>query len=370
MTQSITGTCDALLFSLRSLYGRHGYSHYKMNKFEEYDLYAHNKDFLLSDSVITFTDGNGKLLALKPDVTLSIVKNSKDSTDYLQKLYYNENVYRVSDGSRNFREIMQVGLECIGNVDAYCIYEVLKLAAKSLEVINASNVLCVSHLGILLEVMDHIGVPQEKKADVLHCVGEKNLHELSGILQTIGIPAEKADLLKQLVRTQGNVKQILPQIRERFGSVVSGKTLSEFVNVLSALEEENSVRIDFSVVSDIHYYNGFVFKGYVEGIPDSVLSGGQYDMLMRRMGRSSRAVGFAVYLDTIERFIRLPEKYDVDTVILYDPNDALGDIQEQVNILSAGGESVLAVTVLPENIKYKKIVQVQNGSVKNIEINA
>ena len=119
MTQPLRDTGESILFSLRSLYGQHGYSHYKMNKFEEYDLYAHNKDFLISDSVITFTDGNGKLLALKPDVTLSIVKNSRDRSDVLQKLYYNENVYRMSKGSRNFKEIMQVGLECIGKVDDY-----------------------------------------------------------------------------------------------------------------------------------------------------------------------------------------------------------------------------------------------------------
>ena len=47
---------EAITFALRSLYDRYGYSRYKMNKFEEYDLYADNKDFLVSDNVITFND--------------------------------------------------------------------------------------------------------------------------------------------------------------------------------------------------------------------------------------------------------------------------------------------------------------------------
>ena len=55
---------EQVTFSLRTLYNRYGYSPYKMSKFEEYDLYARNKDFLISDSVITFTDLNGKLIAL------------------------------------------------------------------------------------------------------------------------------------------------------------------------------------------------------------------------------------------------------------------------------------------------------------------
>ena len=110
-----------VLASVQALYNRYGYRPYRMNKFEEYDLYARNKDFLISDSVITFTDRNGKLMALKPDVTLSIVKNTAD-TGSVQKLSYQENVYRVSKGSDSFRELLQVGLECLGRIDDYCIW--------------------------------------------------------------------------------------------------------------------------------------------------------------------------------------------------------------------------------------------------------
>ena len=69
---------ERAVFALRSLYSRYGYSYYKMSKFEEYDLYVRNKDFLVSDSVITFTDTNGRLMALKPDVTLSIIRHFRD----------------------------------------------------------------------------------------------------------------------------------------------------------------------------------------------------------------------------------------------------------------------------------------------------
>ena len=87
---------EKAIFKLRTLYRKYGYKQYKMNKFEEYDLYLKNKDFLVSDGIITFNDTNGKLMALKPDVTLSIVKNSRDGE--LNKLYYSENVYRLSHG--------------------------------------------------------------------------------------------------------------------------------------------------------------------------------------------------------------------------------------------------------------------------------
>lgn len=102
---------ERAVLALRSLYRKYGYMPYKMSKFEEYDLYVKNKDFLVSDSVITFNDMDGRLLALKPDVTLSIVKNTDDKPLCKTKLFYNENVYRVSGSTHAYKEIMQTGLE-------------------------------------------------------------------------------------------------------------------------------------------------------------------------------------------------------------------------------------------------------------------
>ena len=94
--QNILKFDEKVVFTLRSLYASYGYRQFKMSKFEEYDLYSKNKDFLVSDGIITFNDTNGKLLALKPDVTLSIIKNARGEKSETEKFYYNENVYRIS----------------------------------------------------------------------------------------------------------------------------------------------------------------------------------------------------------------------------------------------------------------------------------
>ena len=118
---------EKAIFSLRSLYKKYGYMPFKMSKFEEYDLYVRNKDFLVSDRIITFNDTNGKLLALKPDVTLSVIKSGVDAPGCKQKVYYNENIYRVSGSTHQYTEIMQVGLECIGDIDLYDVFEAVHL---------------------------------------------------------------------------------------------------------------------------------------------------------------------------------------------------------------------------------------------------
>lgn len=140
---------EQIVLSLRALYTKNGYRQYRMSKFEEYDLYAGNKDFLVSDRVVTFTDPNGKLMALRPDVTLSIIKNLKEDSASVKKLCYNENVYRVDAGSQAFRESMQSGVECIGELSAKEFSEVVLLAAESLNLLANDFVLNISDLDVL-----------------------------------------------------------------------------------------------------------------------------------------------------------------------------------------------------------------------------
>jgi ATP phosphoribosyltransferase regulatory subunit len=186
-----------------------------MNKFEEYDLYARNKDFLISDSIITFTDRSGKLMALKPDVTLSIVKNTAD-TGSVQKLYYNENVYRVSKGSGVFREMLQVGLECLGRIDDYAIFEVLLLAAKSLLSISQLCVLDISHLALVTQLLDAMAIPRETHANLFSAMSEKNLHDIlarisGGDLAVVDLATEhyrmKKDYREQIVKAVREYKE-------------------------------------------------------------------------------------------------------------------------------------------------------------------
>ena len=136
VNKNIFSNKEKAMFALRSLYASHGFSMYRMSKFEEFELYASNMDFLDSGQIITFTDTDGMLMALKPDVTLSIVKNNRHIGNRIIKLFYNENIYRVSPKTHYFKEIMQVGLEYIGEIDLCVLCEVISLAAKSLHKIS------------------------------------------------------------------------------------------------------------------------------------------------------------------------------------------------------------------------------------------
>ncbi len=295
---------EIILYKLRKLYMDSGYKKYRMSKFEEYDLYVQNKDFLVSSNVITFNDIDGKLMALKPDVTLSIIKNTKDNNYDVQKLFYNENVYRASNDTQSFKEIMQAGVECIGNIDTKCICENIILAAKSLNMIKDEFILDISHLGIIEKITDTLELTKNGKKAILKAFGEKNVAAIDEILSSEGIEIVKGEPLKSLIVTYGSFNTIINTLKEKeFYPLIT-----EEINLLQEISEavnknglSDKVRIDFSVINNMSYYNGIAFNGFIYGIPEGVLSGGQYDKLMSKMGKKSGAIGFAVYLDVLDR---------------------------------------------------------------------
>ncbi len=304
--KSVLTRDELAVFRLRALYSEYGYSQYKMSKFEEYELYMKNKDFLVSDNVITFTDTDGRLLALKPDVTLSIIKNNKDNPDGLIKAQYNENVYRISGSTQSFAELMQVGLECIGCVGEGEIAETLFLAKKSLDLISEDNILALSQLDIAEAIMEHFSVSEGGKKKVLSYLGSKSSSGIRGTMELEGLSEEATHLICSLAEIYGAPYSVLPRLDAFRVSDKANEAINSLIRITDMLKDRgvSNISIDFSLVGDMKYYNGIAFKGFIEGIPESVISGGQYDRLMKKMGRRSKAIGFAVYLDELDRLPR------------------------------------------------------------------
>ncbi len=351
---------ERVVFRLREIYRRHGYACFKMSKFEEYDLYGQNKDFLVSDSVITFNDTDGKLMALKPDVTLSIVKNHKNGSG-VQRVYYNENVYRISGNTHCYKEIMQMGLELLGDGSEYSLFEVASLAAKSLACISEKCLLNISHLGVLSAILALADAGDEKK-ELLSCIGEKNAHGVRTVCGRCGISKEQEQLLVLLTESYGEPEKVISRFKDATKNREILSALEQLRRVAKRVEETSgvTVRVDLSLVNDINYYNGLVFSGFVEGIPASVLSGGQYDKLMAKMGKDGSAVGFAVYLDLLER-MRQSEPYDVDVLLLYCLADDPAAVQDRAEELIAEGKSVSVQMEIPSKLAYREFIRFEGG---------
>lgn len=315
---------ENLVLALRELYQGHGCVRFPMRRFEEYALYLENKSFLTSESVLSFTDGNGKLMALKPDVTLSIVKHAGRGRDGVEKLYYIESVYRQSPTDHEFKEIEQIGVEYLGNVDRYATGEVLWLALESLRLCLREYVLDISHMGVTAGMMNECGLDEETRREAFRLISQKNTHELRKLLLHKGVNEENIRRFEQLLTLSGAPEEILAAAMELTGGEESRRAVEELTQLygdLKALGLQNRIRLDFSITSDLEYYNGIVFRGYVAGVPRAVLSGGRYDRLMAKMGKDADGFGFALYLDELNSLFTLPRRDEVDVLATYAPGD-------------------------------------------------
>ncbi len=351
--------------SLRSLYSRFGYERYKMSKFEEYDLYARNKDFLVSDGIITFTDIGGKLLALKPDVTLSIIKNTRTGAS-VQRLYYDEKVYRISKDSRSFKEISQTGLECIGDISITDVCQVLFLAQKSLETINKEYILEISHAGLINALFEFFSADEETEEKLLTLIRDKNRDGIRALAESKMI----SDVISEAVASLINSYKSIDLLSEALAPFSNNEKvrealdeLKEIYSCLSELSSKDRLIIDFSIVSDVRYYSGIVFKGYIKNVPSSVLSGGQYDKLMKKMGKKGGAVGFAVYLDMLARTEETAEEFDCDVLLLVSENVSPVEAIKKAQQLSENNIRVITAGSC-DSIRYKEIVRLGFGEVE------
>ena len=350
-------TSERVSLALRSLYQRYGYRQYKIGKFEEYDLYASNRSFLAGERILTFTDTDGRLMAMKPDVTLSVIKNTRDD-DRMRKVWYTENVYRVPRNAYGFREILQTGLECVGPVDLYAVAEVVMLAAESLAVIRDDYVLDLSHIGVLTGVLEAAGASGELRRDILSAIGEKNPHALRALCDRGSLTAEATELLQALCAIGGKADEALGRLLALplpDSARAAAEELRDICGIVSVFGCYN-IHIDLSVTNDTDYYNGVIFRGFVDGAAGGVLSGGRYDNLVNRMGKSGGAIGFAVYLSELERLLSDAPAYDVDTLLVYDDGDDPARIAGTVRELTAAGQTVRAQRRGEAAITYRRMV--------------
>lgn len=339
--------------SLKRLYKSYGYRAYGLASFEEYSLYTENIDFLTSGRVATFNAG-GKLLALRPDVTLSIIKNIKLAKGETAKIFYDEKVYRTPVGSKDFKEVSQIGAEIIGEVDIASQAELLTLAQKTLKQVDENYVLDVAHMGIISAVLSGLSLSEEDEACALAFLKGKNLNGFENFINKKNCSADAVNAFKTLISCDGEPYSVLSQLKQLDlnGAVICA--IQELEGVLKLLGETSKINLDFSIASSSAYYNGIIFKGYLSCVPHSVLTGGRYDNLSKNFNKNLCAIGFALYLGELAAYLT-ENKTDADVAVIYNKNNAASAIAFAEN-LRKGNKNVLICKSAPVDFKGKIIV--------------
>lgn len=349
MNTSVLRKDEEISLSLRTLFEEVGFRRTNVSEFEEYDLYVDYRNFFQSSNVITFMDASGRPMALRPDVTLSIIKNTPpEHKNVAEKLYYMESVYRFAKENQEYYRINQIGVEALGGDSALENIEVIALTLDSLATITPDFMLDLSHMGFVSGLLDALHLTAEVKAEVYQFLHQKNLHDLGELLAKAGVSKENQERVLRMASLSGPIPEVVAKARE----IVVNKQMEEALNELEALHAGlcradvlsymDRVRLDFSVVNDLDYYNSLIFSGYVSKIHRVILLGGRYDRLMESMGKKQGGIGFALSLDDIHRRYGEKSLVDVDKVLFYGPEIDLGVVVRAVRDAREDGGRVRA----------------------------
>lgn len=330
-----------------------------MSNFEEYSLYLQYKSFLSGDKILSFTDLDGRLLALRPDVTLSIIKNAPEGE--IVKAYYIETVYRESKESNTFKEINQMGLEYLGEVDAYAVAEVVSLAQQSLAVCGDEYILELGHMGIVSGLLEKLELAPAERQRIGEALAAKSPHLLAQAAAELKLGSADSKRLLTLLELAGEPAGVLARAEDICTGRKMQAALDEMNALCAALGEDAHIRLDLSLLNATEFYDGVLMRGYLPGLPRPVLSGGRYDSMMNQLGRKAGAIGFAVYLDELERLPVKPKQFDIDVWLSAPAGESEAAVLAAVKQLTAAGESVRVARELPADLRAKRHLRLVEG---------
>ena len=288
--------------ALTALFRRRSYAEIITPEVEFYDLFLQSGNPMPQEAMLKIIDRSGKIMVMRPDCTTPIarVAATKLRTVPLpQRLYYDQTVFRSGDAHRGgSSEIAQCGVELIGAAGKKADLEMVALAVDALKAAGLERFhVELGHVGFFRELTARVDMPAAAAEQMRSLIEGKNFAALNDLLEPYaGQPAVRP--LRRLPYLFGGA-EVLDEAENLSGGSDALDYLRDLYSELKTAGYGDHIRFDLGLVHQIDYYTGVVFRGYVEGAGDAVLSGGRYDKLVGAFGRPAQATGFAVDVDAV-----------------------------------------------------------------------
>lgn len=300
--------------NLRNIFIGMGYSEVMTPGIEFFDVFNKISSYMPQESIYKLTDAKSRLIAIRPDSTIPIARMvATRLKDYALplRLFYNQSIYSINPAlSGRSDEEVQAGIELIGSSSKKADLEVLSLAIQALSSYDSENFrIEIGDIGFFTELVSRLNVNSSVEEDIRRLIEVKNYPALNDFLDSIG-NNQITKALKQLPRLFGGV-----EVFDKASTLFSDEkielilsNLKDLYNQLEMLGFNGRITVDLGIVNRTNYYTGIVFRGYLQGYGEAVLSGGRYDKLISEFGYDVPAIGFGINVDAVSSIIRKNNK--------------------------------------------------------------
>lgn len=301
---------DRIQGKIISVIMNHGCKIIETPSFEDYDVYQQFFPHLRHQMIKTI-DTDGRVLVLRPDVTLPIVETAAREfprSNQLLKFGYVSTVFREYYGRSTYgKDFLQGGIEILGDASPECDGEVIVMAAEILKAVGIENIrIDMGTAAYTQALFDSLPLDEDQKAQLREYMAGRNLVACKKYIATLPISGDARKALEALPVLFGPYAQTLSKAREL--SINSG-----MLNALARLEQiydyilyagfADKIQLDFGFASRLGYYTDMVFKVYVDGALYDVIDGGRYDTVSAQFGVDRPACGFGMNINLLYEFM-------------------------------------------------------------------
>ncbi len=298
---------EEIALTVKSCFRSHGYLPVETPILE--DKAALEEGGRIADTPFKLFDDDGRLLVVRPDNTLPIVRlvSSRMGTQDLPlRLRYEAPVVRENRrGAAGSRQFTQLGFELIGAGDTAGDVEIVSLVAEAVTALGLDGVRIVC--GSVRPFKELLARCEDRAlaADALALVHANDFIDLDDRVATSDAPEPVRAAIRELPRLAGGVDALDRADALLAEAGVAGNMTAELRALVAGLDEADAARVsfDFSIMNSFDYYTGLVFKVYAGGLPDPVGSGGRYDSIFTGTFSDAAevpAAGFAFSLERLE----------------------------------------------------------------------
>jgi len=288
----------------------------------------------LEGTAFRLVDLDGRLLALRPDMTVPIarlVASRMTGRPGPHRFRYASVVFREHESLRGqSRQFTQVGVELVGQSGPAADAEVVAVLVEALEASGLRDFdVAVGTVAVLQAIVDAAAAGAQWGEAVFSAAHDRNLVELDRLAKQPGVSPQAARALRAVPRIRGG-RDAIAACREATEGCGCGAALDELdatVGLLEAAGVGQRVSVDFSVMRSFDYYTGLVVEAYVPGLGVALGGGGRYDGVLAAFDAPAPAAGFALGLERLSIALleqdAAPVVRGLDAVVGGDPASAL-----------------------------------------------
>lgn len=296
-----------------ALFASYAYEEVMTPTFEYLEVVEMGTGGNIREELFLFMDREGGILSLRPEMTTGIARlaatHLRDAV-FPQRLYYLSNSFRyVQPHLAQYREFWQAGIELLGAEGVRADAEVITIAVKALQEMGLDNFkISLNQIAIFNSLLDDSGLNREEKDCIRSLVENKDLVELSRVLESLDIDDELKETIAILPVLHGGIEVLkrLPYVEKNQRALAAVQELREVYETLQLCGVIDHIVVDMGVLRGLDYYTGTVFEGYSPELGYGLLGGGRYDHLLGKFGFPCPATGFALGMDRLALLLKHP----------------------------------------------------------------